>query len=140
MARAAPQQCRLQAGSSGAFVKQYGLLLESKRSGEHPAVIAVPDAHLSAADIAGLTTRLPQREQYARSLAVNGYVVLVPFFTQRRTFSQPWIEDRAWLVRLAYQVGRHLIGSEVQQISSAVDFLGKLPRVDPERIGIAGSG
>jgi len=90
------------AGSSGAFVKQYGLLLESKRSGKHPAVIAVPDAHLSAADIAGLTTRLPQREQYARSLAVNGYVVLVPFFTQRRTFSQPWIEDRAWLVRLAY--------------------------------------
>lgn len=128
------------AGSSGAVVKQYGLLLESKRSGKHPAVIAVPDAHLSAADIAGLTTRLPQREQYARSLAVNGYVVLVPFFTQRRTFSEPWTEDRAWLVRLAYQVGRHLIGSEVQQISSAVDFLSKLPKVDPERIGIAGSG
>jgi dienelactone hydrolase len=128
------------AGSSGALVRQYGLLLESKRSGKHPAVIAIPDAHLSPADIAGLTTRLPQREQYARSLAVNGYVVLVPFFTQRRTFSQPWLEDRAWLVRLAYQVGHHLIGSEVQQISSAVDFLGKLPRVDSERIGVVGSG
>ena len=127
-------------GSSNTVVRQYGLLLESKRAGKHPAVIAIPDAHLSAADIAGLTTRLPQREQYARSLAVNGYVVLVPFFTQRRTFSQPWTEDRDWLVRLAYQAGRHLIGSEVQQISSAVDFLGKLPRVDPERIGVAGSG
>ncbi|HUQ95758.1 MAG TPA: prolyl oligopeptidase family serine peptidase [Bryobacteraceae bacterium] len=128
------------AGSSGGVVKQYGLLLESKRSGKHPAAIAIPDAHLSAADIAGLTTRLPQREQYARSLAVNGYVVLVPFFTQRRTFSQPWLDDRAWLVRLGYQVGRHLIGSEVQQVSSAVDFLGQLPRVDRERIGVAGSG
>ena len=128
------------AGSAGTLVKQYGLLLESKRSGKHPAVIAIPDAHLSAADIAGLTARLPQREQYARSLAVNGYVVLVPFFTQRRAFIQPWTEDRSWLVRLGHQVGRHLIGSEVQQISSAVDFLGKLERVDPERIGVAGSG
>jgi len=97
-------------GSSGALVKQYGLMLEPKRPGKHPAVIAIPDAHLSAADIAGLTVRLTQREQYARSLAVNGYVVLVPFFTQRRAFSQPWTEDRDWLVRLAYQVGRHLIG------------------------------
>jgi hypothetical protein len=56
------------AGSAGTLVKQYGLLLESKRSGKHPAVVAIPDAHLSAADIAGLTARLPQRE-HARSLA-----------------------------------------------------------------------
>jgi len=124
----------------GLFVKQYGLLLEPIRPGKHPAVIAIPGAHLSAPDIAGLTARLPKREQYARGLAVNGYVVLAPFFTQRRTFSQPWMEDRASLVRLAYPVGRHLIGSEVQQISSAVDFLGKLPRVDAGRIGVAGSG
>jgi dienelactone hydrolase len=127
-------------GSSGAKVKEYGILLESKRPGKHPAVVAIPDADVSAADIAGLTQRLPQREQFARSLAVNGYIVFVPFFTQRRTFSLPWTEDRDWLVRLGYQVGRHLIGSEVQQVSSAVDFLGTLPRVDPERIGVVGSG
>lgn len=127
-------------GSSGAAVKLYGILLESKRPGKHPAVIAIPDAGLSAADIAGLTQRLPQREQYARSLAVNGYIVFAPFFIQRRAFGQPWTEDRDWLVRLAYQVGRHLIGSEIQQVSSAVDFLSSLPRVDAERIGVVGSG
>src|SRR5260370_18320524 len=71
------------AGSSGTVVKQYGILLESKRPGKHPAVIAIPDADLSAADIAGLTARLPPRDQDARRLAVNGYVVLVPFFTHR---------------------------------------------------------
>jgi dienelactone hydrolase len=127
-------------GSSGAIVKEYGILLESKRPGKHPAVIAIAGAGMSAADIAGLTQRLPQREQFARSLAVNGYIVFAPFFTQRRTFSLPWTEDRDWLVRLGYQVGRHLIGAEVQQVSSAVDFLRSLPRVDPERIGVAGSG
>ena len=127
-------------GSSGAIVKQYGILLESKRPVKHPAVVAIPDAHLSAADIAGLTQRLPQREQFARSLAVNGYVVYVPFFTQRRTFSLPWTEDRDWLVRLGYQVGRHLIGAEVQQVSSAVDYLSSRASVDPERIGVVGSG
>jgi len=127
-------------GSSGAMVKEHGILLESKRPGKHPAVIAIPDADLSAADIAGLTQRLSQREQYARSLAVNGYIVFTPFFIQRRTFSLPWTEDRDWLVRLGYQVGRHLIGSEVQQVSSAVDFLRTLPRVDPDRIGVVGSG
>jgi dienelactone hydrolase len=127
-------------GSASGVVKLYGILLESKRPGKHPAVVAIPDAHLSAADIAGLTQRLPQREQYARSLAVNGYVVFVPFFTQRRTFSLPWTEDRNWLVRLGYQVGRHLIGAEVQQVSSAVDFLSSLASVDPARIGVVGSG
>src|SRR5262249_38729654 len=81
------------AGPANAVVQQYGILLESKRPGKHPAVISIPDADMSAADIAGLTARLPQREQYGRSLAVNGYVVLVPFFTQRRAFSQPWVED-----------------------------------------------
>ncbi|MCC6585829.1 MAG: acetylxylan esterase [Bryobacterales bacterium] len=126
--------------TSGPAVTEYGLLLESKRPGKHPAVVAIPDAHLSAGDIAGLSQRIPQREQYARSLAVNGYIVFVPFFTQRRTFSQPWAEDRDWLVRLGYQVGRHLIGAEVQQVSSAIDFLSELDKVDTARIGVVGSG
>jgi len=127
-------------GSSGALVKQYGILLEPKRPGKHPAVVAIPDAHQSPADVTGLSLKLPQREQFARSLAVNGYVVYVPFFVQRRAFSLPWTDDRNWLVRLGYQVGRHLIGSEVQQVSSAVDYLSMLPGVDAGRIGVVGTG
>jgi dienelactone hydrolase len=62
-----------------------------------------------------------------------------PPSSQRRSFSQPWTDDRSWLFRLGYQVGRHLLGSEVQQASAAYDFLSSHPSVNAGRIGIAGS-
>ena len=127
-------------GSSGAMVREFGILLDPKPASRRPAMIAVPDATHSAADLAGLTDRLPAGEQYARRLALAGYVVFAPFFTERRAFSEPWTDDRAWLFRLAYQVGHHLIGSEVQQVSSAADFLASLPGVDSGRIGVGGVG
>ncbi len=122
----------------GQTVRAYGILLTPVGAGRFPAVIAIPDATHSAADIAGLTARLPREAQYTRRLALAGYVVFSPFFTQRRTFSQPWINDRSWLNRLAYQTAHHLIGSEVQQVISAADFLSALPAVDTSRIGVAG--
>lgn len=107
-------------GFSGAMVREYGLLLAPKSPGRHPATIVLGDAG-----------------QFAQ-LAEAGHVVFAPFLIERRTFSQPWTEDRSWLFRLGYQVGRHLIGSEVQQVSSAYDFLAGLADVDAARIGVAG--
>ncbi|PYV23149.1 MAG: hypothetical protein DMG27_16440 [Acidobacteria bacterium] len=127
-------------GLANARVREYGILLLPEGTGPFPAVIALADATRSAADIAGLTDRLPPSEQYARQLALSGYVVFAPFFTERSPFSEPWTDDRDWLFRLAFQVGHHLIGSEVQQVSSAADFLSTLLEVDKTRIGIFGSG
>ena len=127
-------------GFSGALVHEYGVLMVPKAPGRHPAVIAIADADRSAADIAGLTQNVPSETQYALQLAEAGFIVFAPFFVQRRAFSEPWTDDRNWLFRLGYQVGRHLIGSEVQQISSAVDYLVTRPAVDPFRIGVAGAG
>jgi dienelactone hydrolase len=129
------------AGATGGFpnlVREYGILLVPKGTGPYPAVIAIADATCSAADIAGLTDRLPAADQFARGLALRGYVVFAPFFAQRRAFSEPWTNDRSWLFRLAFLVGRHLIGSEVLQVSSAAQFLASLPLVDRTRIGVAG--
>jgi dienelactone hydrolase len=127
-------------GSAGTLVRCYGILLEPKPAGKRPAVIAVSDANGSAADLAGLTGRLPEGQQTARQLALAGYVVFAPFFTQRRAFSEPWLEDRLWLMHLGYQTGRHIVGAELIQISSILDFLTTLPAVDADRLAIAGHG
>jgi len=126
--------------TGGRQVREYGIVLEPRGSGPFQAMIAVADATSSAADIAGLTSRLPAGKQFARELALAGYVVFVPFFTERRPFSEPWLDDRSWLFRLAYLTGHHLIGSEVQQVFSAVDYLSAMPAVDRRHIGVAGEG
>jgi dienelactone hydrolase len=127
-------------GSAGTLVREYGILLAPAGPGPFPAVIAFADATDSAADVTGLTDRLAPSVQFARRLALSGYVVFTPFFIERRPFSEPWTDDRDWLFRLGFQVGHHLIGSEVQQVSSAVDFLSTLPQVDKARLGVVGSG
>ncbi len=125
--------------TAGKQVRLYGILITPKAAGTHPAVVAIHDANQSATDITGLTGNVQAQSQYASKLAEAGFVVFAPFFTQRRSFSQPWTDDRSWLFRLGYQVGRHLIGSEVQQVSAAYDFLSSHPSVDAGRIGVAGS-
>jgi dienelactone hydrolase len=127
-------------GSAGIIVNEYGVLLMPKAAGKHPALIMVPDADQSAADLAGLTTRLAVEKQRARDAASRGFVVFVPFFTQRRKFSEPWTNDRSWLFRLGYQTGQGLVGAEVQQVSSACQYLLSLPEVDSERIAVSGAG
>jgi dienelactone hydrolase len=126
--------------TSRGFVIEAGILILPEASGPHPAVIVVPDADRSAADIAGLTGKLASKDQTARQIASQGYVIFAPFFVERRTFCQPWTEDRNWLFRLGYQVGQHLIGSEVQQVLSAVTMLSAQSQVDSKRIAVAGEG
>lgn len=116
------------AGFSGALVRLYGVLLEPVTPGKYPAAIAIPDATASVAEFVA---------KYGGTQAER--VVFVPFFTQRRAFGQVWLEDRQWLMRLAYQTGRHVIGSEVQQVLAAADWLRSRPNVDG-RMWVAGIG
>ncbi len=127
-------------GAGSTLVRQYGIQLEPTAAGPHPAAIVVPDATESAADVTGLTARLLETRQTGRLLAQKGFVVFAPFLVQRRTFCQPWLEDRQWLMRLAYQTGRHLIGGEVLQVLNVGQYLAGLPNVDSKRIGLAGTG
>ncbi len=109
-------------------------------------VVALPDADWPPETAAGLAPGLPPRAQFARRLAENGCLVLVPVLIDRRdAFSaNPLIgrrtnqPHREFVYRMAYQTGRHIIGYEVQKVLAAVDwFAGRRP-VRP--VGVAGYG
>lgn len=110
-------------------VEAEGLLLEPAGS---PAarVVALPDADWTPEMLAGLAPGTPPSAQFARRLAENGCLVLVPALIDRRdTFSgNPRIPrftnqpHREFIYRMAFEMGRHIIGYEVQKVLAAVDW------------------
>jgi len=108
--------------------------------------------------LVGLVPGLATEAQFARRLAEHGCQVLVPVLIDRRdTWSgnpelnrftnQP---HREWIYRQAYELGRHIIGYEVQKVLAAIDWFANgathatLPaRPAPSqavKIGVAGYG
>jgi dienelactone hydrolase len=94
-------------------------------------LVVVPDADQTPEMVVGLAPGLAPERQFARRLAENGCEVLVPTLLDRQdTWSgnsrihkftnQP---HREWIYRQAYEMGRHIIGYEVQKVLAAVDFL-----------------
>ena len=125
-----------------------GLLLEPKR---HPLgqVVALPDADNSAEQLVGLSPGIDPRSQFARRMAKSGYLVIVPTLINRssRFSGNPALNTdrlrmtnmphREWLYRMSYEMGRHLIGYEVQKVLAAVDWLQK-EFGEKAKIGVAG--
>lgn len=96
-----------------------------------PLVIVLPDADQTPEMIAGIAPGIPPRSQFARHLAMQGYRVLIPALVSRddefsgneklkRFTNQP---HREWIYRQAYELGRHVIGYEVQKVIAAIDRL-----------------
>ena len=97
-----------------------GLLLEPK--GKVVAqVVAIPDADWTPEMLVGLAPGVPKESQFARRLAENGCRVVVPVLIDRKDdFSgsakfNRWTNQphREFIYRMAYEMGRHIIGYEV---------------------------
>jgi dienelactone hydrolase len=115
------------------------------------AVIALPDADQSPEQFAGVQPGLDPEAQFARQLAERGALVIVMTLVDRRDewsgserlkrfTNQP---HREWIYRPAFEVGRTLIGYEVQKVLAVVDSLrGSSARLLAEgaKIGLAGYG
>ena len=114
-----------------------GLLLEPTGQAETACAIAIPDADWTPEQLVGVAPGVPKEAQYARRLAEDGYRVIVPTLISRaadfsgsarinRFTNQP---HREFVYRMAYEMGRHVIGYEVQKVLAAVDWLdtAKLP-------------
>ncbi|MBL67809.1 MAG: hypothetical protein CMO74_05055 [Verrucomicrobiales bacterium] len=125
-----------------------GLLL--KPTGAVKArVVAIPDADHTPEQITGLHKILPPRSQFALRLADAGCLVVVPTLIDRR---DEWSGDervaftnqphREWIYRQAYQMGRHIIGYEVQKILSLIDWFAHENSLIPEPVpmGVVGQG
>jgi dienelactone hydrolase len=122
-----------------------GLLLEPKRK-VAAQVIALPDADWTPEMLVGLTPGVAKEAQFARRLAENGCRVLVPVLIDRtdtwsgnpklgRMTNQP---HREFIYRMAYEMGRHIIGYEVQKVLAAVDWFTK--EKDHSPVGVFGYG
>jgi dienelactone hydrolase len=130
-----------------------GLLLEPK---EKPVacVVALPDADWTPEMLVGLAPGVPKDAQFARRLAESGCRVLVPTLINRqdtwsgnpklgRMTNQPHREmtnqpHREFLYRMAYEMGRHVIGYEVQKVLAAVDWFCR--EKDHPPVGVYGYG
>jgi len=123
-----------------------GLLLEPE-SPPVARIVAVPDADWTPEMLVGTVAGVDVAAQIARRLAENGCEVLVPVLIDRadtwsaipgiRMTNQP---HREWIYRMAYEVGRHIIGYEVQKVLAAVDWFTKRNEERAVPIGLAGYG
>jgi dienelactone hydrolase len=121
-----------------------GLLLDPVKP-PVASVVVLPDADGSPERMAGVVPGASPNSQYARLLAERGCRVLVPVLIDRkdtwsgstrfRFTNQP---HREFIYRMAYQMGRHIIGYEVQMILAAVDWFAATGQQRP--IGVAGYG
>jgi dienelactone hydrolase len=123
-----------------------GLLLQPEGR-ELARVVAIPDADWTPEMLVGLATGVPASAQFARRLAENGCQVLVPLLIDRSdTFSgNPEIKmtnqpHREWIYRMAFQMGRHIIGYEVQKVLAAIDWFASENETRRVPIGVMGYG
>jgi dienelactone hydrolase len=124
-----------------------GLLLVPK--GKKIAdVVAIPDADLTPEQITGLMPGVPAESQYARHLAESGCRVLVPVLIDRKmkkrhapdSTSGGNLTSREFLYRSAFELGRHLIGYEIQKVLAGVDWFAKDAADEKRKIGVIGWG
>ena len=112
-----------------------GLLLVPK--GKQVAdIVALPDAGQTPEQIAGLVEGVAPESQFARRLAESGCRVLIPVLIDRGT-AHGKLSNREFLYRSAFELGRHLIGYEVQKVLAGVDWFSKAGGM---KIGVIGWG
>lgn len=120
-------------------VEAEGILLEPLDDSSGPLCIVIPDADQTPEQLAGLSPGPTPAPQYPRQLAEAGCRVFILSLVDRSdTFSvvgpdrktnQP---HREFIYRQAYELGRHVIGYEVQKLRAAI---GALTNSDTQREG-----
>lgn len=101
------------------------LLIPDGDRGSLVNVVVIPDADQTPEMLVGLAPGLPLERQIARHLGESGCRVLVPVLIDRHMEKREGranLTSREFLYRSAYELGRHLIGYELQKILAGVDW------------------
>lgn len=125
-----------------------GLLLEPVDKQPVAQCIALPDADQTPEQVVGIAPGIPAASQYARRLAESGCRVVVPVLINRddtfsivaggeRPTNQP---HREFIYRQAFEMGRHVIGYEVQKVLALADWMHARRGPMAARIGVYGYG
>ena len=96
--------------------------------------------------LVGLEPGGPAQAQFARWLAEQGCLVLIPTLINRAcTWSGNEqigkltnLPHREYIYRMAFEIGRHIIGYEVQKVLAAVDWFAQCQPARP--IAVMGYG
>ncbi|MGI8982285.1 MAG: dienelactone hydrolase family protein [Pirellulaceae bacterium] len=125
-----------------------GLLLVPTKGEKVADIIAIPDADQTPEQICGLADGVPAESQFARRLVENRCRVLVPMLINRQMSRRAPpgrqgganLTNREYLYRPAFELGRHLIGYEVQKVLAGVDWFAKEAGDKDAKIGVIGYG
>src|SRR5207253_7231285 len=105
------------------------------------------DADQTPEMLVGLVPGVAPEAQFARRLAESGCRVLVPLLIDRRdTYSavsgRPPINQphREFVYRPAFEMGRHIIGLEVQKVLAAIDWFVSDRGTKAAPVGVHGYG
>jgi dienelactone hydrolase len=110
---------------------------------DSPRIILIPDAGQTPEQLVGLEPGGPPDSQPVRRLAESGCSVFVPSLTQRRIAARNGrakLCDREFIYRSAFELGRHLIGYEVQRVLALVDRISAAASGARPKIGVFGYG
>ena len=112
-----------------------------------PFVVAIPDANQTPEQISGLVDGVPREFQFARRLAENGCRVLVPALTSREMSKRAPpgqngranLTNREFAYRPAFELGRHMVGYELQAILAGIDWIKRDSKTNV-KVGVFGYG
>jgi dienelactone hydrolase len=117
-----------------------GLLLEPIHRAPVANVVAIPDADQTPEQLAGLADGIAPESQYARRLAESGCRVIVPMLISRHMDPQESLSNREFVYRPAFELGRHIIGYEIQKVQAAIDWMTAQKSSSPLKTGVIGWG
>lgn len=125
-----------------------GILIIPAKKVKTRAMI-IPDAGIEPEALAGMLKGADTGSASVLALAKSGVEILIPVLINRDyTYSgNPSLDlytqqpHREWIYRQAYEIGRHIIGYELQKIFSGIDWLEKRNKEDGNNtLAVAGYG